>query len=260
MCGLFAASEMVSRDCMPAGQSEIELFSGNAGQETDAEGVWHVKVEKLLQRARGAVAARKRGGTGTYDRIRERAEIAHTCLVRTHWRGDDVVATGRSAACVRQSELIAALGATAQSRIDQAGVGRGGRNRGASRARQIRQGACKAHCPIGGVVRNLCCIECAKRPHRSRLVRRNPRPQQVRDSNRGDDKDNRHHNQQLDQRKTLLSTHLWLPPMRPSMRLRQPQVHPVGWAPSIAFLHHWFQYRFRGAGLAVIWLRHTSPW
>ena len=39
MCGVFAASEMVSRDCMPAGQSEIELFSGNAGQETDAEGV-----------------------------------------------------------------------------------------------------------------------------------------------------------------------------------------------------------------------------
>src|ERR1017187_9259959 len=47
MCGLFAASEMVSKDCMPAGQSEIELFSGNAGQEPNPS------LTKAVARARG---------------------------------------------------------------------------------------------------------------------------------------------------------------------------------------------------------------
>ena len=72
MCGVFPTLETVSRDCVPAGQSEVEPFSGNAWQETNGRGnFFHILAYVFRLRLPNSVATRTPMFVSKYSVIRE---------------------------------------------------------------------------------------------------------------------------------------------------------------------------------------------
>src|SRR6266581_927731 len=168
-------------------------------------------VSWLLQGGIAAGAAGSGAVRGEFDYARlVRAESALAGLSHGDGNaGGDIVSDGRARAAP-QSKGVAALDSRGQHVVDQPGRGRG-RGGGAGGRRHIAQGACEAYIGVGGGIGHLRRIEGADGTHRRSLIGRNPRPQQVRDGNRRDDQNNRHDDQQLDQRKALLFAHVILP-------------------------------------------------
>src|SRR6266849_1061746 len=106
-------------------------------------------------------------------------------------------ATHRCSGRVRED--VAALGARSQDRVNQVRK----RCRGRGCRPQIGQRGRVAG-PVGGGVSDASRVDRPQRANRRRFVRRHLRTQQVGDGNRRDDQNDRHDDQKLDKRKTLL--------------------------------------------------------
>ena len=193
---------------------QVFLFRGRRGDLLKV--LWHddiadnheliISPNLLIQRGLAITAGRNcRRRAHAHNRICEGAEIAHAALVRSDWRSDDLIRPVRGAGRAAERERVTALATASQLRIDQAGAS--GTRGSATRAAQRRQGAGKAGRRIAGVVSNLSRIDGTNRRHRGRFVGRDARAQQVRDRDRCDDQNDRNHDQQFDERETLLFAH-----------------------------------------------------
>src|SRR5712692_4871653 len=96
-------------------------------------------------------------------------------------------------------ELVATLAAAGQDTVNQVSRGRCGRVCRLQIAQRVRVAG-----PVGGGVSDTSRVDRPQRANRRRFVRRHLRTQQVGDGNRRDDQNDRHDDQKLDERKTLL--------------------------------------------------------
>src|SRR2546425_2404269 len=94
-------------------------------------------------------------------------------------------------------ELVAALSATSQNRIQKTGLGAVVEWWGAYRSAKLSQVGSIAHA-VHGAIRRLGGENAAQRSHCGSLVGGHLRTQQVRDGNGGDDQNDRHNDQKLD--------------------------------------------------------------
>jgi len=139
------------------------------------------------------------------------AETTHTSLVKRSSRAADGVARERRrsrSAADRKVETALREGYCSGLRqvpIDQASCGN---QRAASWTASDRSRPKRAHTSrstritlrgIGGIEADLARVRGTNRARRRRLVGRDARAQQVRNGDSGDDQNNRHHDEQLDQ-------------------------------------------------------------
>src|SRR5207248_11763570 len=115
---------------------------------------------------------------------------------------------------VKQVAALRGRGGAPQVKVNHASVGLGRTRRaGSVRRSQYLQSGCVADRRIGCAVGDLRCVNGAQRADRRGFVGRNTRPQQVWNGDRSDDQNDRDHDQQLNQWKTLLFPHLVLSPL-----------------------------------------------
>jgi len=156
--------------------------------------------DRLLQR-RHRVRARSSQCTdlNANYRVGERAEGTHTRLVCTHRIRADLIVnevgsgTRRSGVCIVVATLADAATVGGEVIVNQAGIGVGWSDGRAlvRRVTQVRQVRRIPGCWVAGVERNLGSVDSANAAGRGRLIGRNTRAQQVRNSDRSDDQNDR---------------------------------------------------------------------
>jgi hypothetical protein len=143
-----------------------------------------LKSELWQRRAGVVIGNRSPARIGAYHSIFGRTECAPTALVgRNRGRGYKVLG---AIVRTRQGENIP-VPARQAARDRQPIVNQAGRARSAGtreRATQRLQIGSVSEFFKGGLIGHLCRVDGAKRIHCGRIVRRHPRPQQVRDRNR----------------------------------------------------------------------------
>src|SRR5271157_2770594 len=171
------------------------------------------RQESLASRFAGDRGA---GGLHANHSVFKSAEATSTGLVQGNRNRSGVIRGSRRATRASRCEVVAALDASREHAVNQTGAGRG---RGArSDATEGHQSSGKADGGIVGVVGNHGRIDGTDGGDSRRLVSRHAGTQQVGDSNGRDDENDGYHDQQLNQRKSVLFAHRKYSPSKKLLR------------------------------------------